>query len=47
LLLDTLINNKDIISKKSYLVIPDSWNKLLRKFNLIYSESEHKDKIKN
>jgi hypothetical protein len=29
------------------LVIPDSWNKLLRKLNLIYSESEHKDKIKN
>jgi hypothetical protein len=47
LLLDTLINNKDIISKNSYLVIPDSWNRLLRKFNLIYSESEYKNKIKN
>ena len=46
LLLDILINNKDIISKNSYIVIPDSWSTLLKEFNLIYSESEYKEKIK-
>ena len=44
LLLDTLINNKDIISKESYIVIPDSGNQLLRNFDLIFTEEEHKQK---
>lgn len=42
LLLDTLINNKDAIVKNSFVVIPDSWNELLKKFNLIYTEAETK-----
>ena len=44
LLLDTLINNKDIISKESYIVIPDSGDQLLRNFDLIFTEEEHKQK---
>ena len=45
-LLDTLINNKDIISKDSYLVIPDSWDVLLEQFNLVISEEQYKANIK-
>ena len=45
-LLDTLINNKDIISKDSYLVIPDSWDTLLEQFNLVINEEEYKATIK-
>lgn len=41
-LLDTLINNKDIIVKNSQLVIPDSGSDLLKSLNLIYSEDEFK-----
>lgn len=41
-LLDTLINNKDIIIKKSYVVIPDTWTDLLKQLDLIISESEYK-----
>ena len=44
LLLDTLINNKDIISKESYIVIPDSGDQLLREFDLIFTEQEYKQK---
>lgn len=44
LLLDTIINNKDIISKNSYVVIPDSWSDLLKSFNIIFSEAEYKTK---
>ena len=44
LLLDTLINNKDIISKDSYLIIPDSGNQLLKDFDLIFTEEEYKNK---
>lgn len=41
-LLDTLINNKEIIIKNTYVVIPDSWNQLLKELNLIYNEAEIK-----
>lgn len=44
LLLDTLINNKDIITKWSYVVIPDSWDDLIWNFGLIISESDYKTK---
>lgn len=44
LLLDTLINNKDIITKDSFIVIPDSWDQLLRSFDLIFTEEEYKQK---
>lgn len=47
LLLDTLINNKDIIIKDSYVVIPDSWDQLISDFNLIISETEYKENIKS
>ena len=43
-LLDTLINNKDIISKNSFIVIPSSWSDLLKDFNLIFTEEEYKNK---
>jgi hypothetical protein len=36
--LDTLINNKDALIKDAYVVIPDSWTQLLKKFDLIYDE---------
>lgn len=42
LLLDTLINNKDAISKNTYVVIPDSWDALIDDFGLIISEAEYK-----
>lgn len=38
---DTLKINIDIISKWSYLVIPDNWTKLLKKFNLIISQEDY------
>ena len=41
-LLDTLINNKEAIIKNAYIVLPDTWTDLLRKFDLIYSEEELK-----
>jgi len=41
-LLDTLINNKEAIIKDAFIVIPDSWNSLLQKLNLIYSEAKFK-----
>lgn len=44
LLLDTLINNKDVISKDTYVVIPDSWDALIDDFELIISEAQHKAK---
>jgi vancomycin resistance protein YoaR len=46
LLLDTLINNKDIISKNSYIVIPSSGSNLLKDFNILFTEEEHKQRIK-
>jgi len=34
--------NKDALSKNSYVVIPKSWTKLLKEFELLYSEDEFK-----
>lgn len=42
--LDTLINNKEIIIKNSQIVIPDTWTDLLRELKLMYSEDEWKNK---
>jgi len=47
IVLDTLINNKDVISKSSYVVIPDSWTKVLDDLWLIVTEDEYKADIKN
>ncbi|MDD4151348.1 MAG: hypothetical protein PHR68_01925 [Candidatus Gracilibacteria bacterium] len=41
-LLDTLINNRDLIIKNSQLVIPDSGTDLLKKLDLIYTEADYK-----
>lgn len=41
-LLDTLINNKDILVKDSFVVIPDSWDELLQKMNIIFDEQTYK-----
>ncbi len=43
-LLDTLINNKDAIVKQSFVVIPSTWAWLLKEFDLLYEETEYKDK---
>lgn len=42
LLLDTLINNKEAIIKNAYVIIPDSWNQLLKDFDLLFTEEEYK-----
>ncbi len=41
-LLDTLINNKEAIITKSFIVIPDSGDEFLKSFKLLYEESEFK-----
>jgi len=41
-LLDTLINNKEALVNKSFIVIPDSGKEFLSDFNLIYSEADFK-----
>lgn len=41
-LLDTLINNKDIIIKDSQIVLPSTGNDMLRDLNLIVTEDEWK-----
>jgi len=41
-LLDSLVNNRDIISKESYLVIPSSWTKILKDFDLMIDEKTYK-----
>ncbi|NUJ97527.1 hypothetical protein HGA92_01915 [Candidatus Gracilibacteria bacterium] len=41
-LLDTLINNKDILVKDSFVVIPDSGDELLQKMNIIFDEQTYK-----
>ncbi len=41
-LLDTLINNKEAIIKDAYIIIPDSWDWLLKDLDLIYTEEEFK-----
>lgn len=40
--LDTLINNKELIIKNSQVVIPDTGTDLLKELKLIYSEEEWK-----
>lgn len=40
--LDALINNKDVISKNSFVVIPDTGTDVLKKMNLIITESDFK-----
>ncbi len=42
--LDTLINNKDIISKNSFVVIPSTGTETLKRMNLIFSEQEYKNR---
>jgi len=42
-LLDTLINNKEALSNGSFVVVPDSWEELLRDLNLLYDEAEYKE----
>ncbi len=46
ILLDTLINNKEAIINKWHIVIPDSWDDLIKKFDLIYSETKWKNELK-
>lgn len=41
-LLDTLINNKEALIKKSTVVLPDSGNALLNKLNLLKTEVDYK-----
>jgi len=41
-LLDTLINNKEALINKSFVVIPDSGSEFLKEFNLLYEEQEFK-----
>lgn len=41
-LLDTLINNKEALIKKSTVVLPDSGNTLLNKLNLLKTEVDYK-----
>lgn len=45
-LLDTLINNKEIIVKNTQIIIPDTWTDILRKMDLIYTEEDWKEKTK-
>lgn len=42
--LDTLINNKEIIIKNSQVVVPDSGWELLKELKILYSEEEWKEK---
>ncbi len=42
-LLDVLILNKKAITTESYVVIPDSGEKILQDFNLLYNESVFKE----
>ncbi|EKE26630.1 MAG: hypothetical protein ACD_4C00221G0001 [uncultured bacterium (gcode 4)] len=41
-LLDTLINNKQALVKNATVVLPDSWNALLKNLNLVKTEAEWK-----
>jgi len=45
IVLDTLINNKDVISKNSFVVLPDSGNKVLNDLDLIMTEKEYKTEV--
>lgn len=42
-LLDTLINNKEILVKNSQVVIPDTWSEILKELKILYSEKDWKD----
>ena len=44
--LDTLINNREALIKRSFVVIPDSGSDLLKKLNLIQTESAYKESLK-
>jgi hypothetical protein len=41
-ILDTLINNRDAIIKKTVVVIPDSGSELIKKLNLVTTEADYK-----
>ena len=43
LLIDNIKLNKDIIIKNSHLIIPKSWTRLLKDFELLYTEDEFKN----
>ncbi len=45
-ILDTLINNREALIKRSILVIPDSGSDLLKKLNLVTTESAYKETLK-
>lgn len=44
-MLDTLINNKDALIKKSFIVIPDSGDSFLKELKLIFDEDVYKNEI--
>lgn len=44
-MLDTLINNKDALTKKSFIVIPDSGDSFLREMKLIFDENVYKSEL--
>jgi hypothetical protein len=41
-ILDTLINNREALIKKTVVVIPDSGSDLLKKLNLVITEADYK-----
>lgn len=45
-ILDTLINNREALIKRSVVVIPDSGSDLLKKLNLVTTESAYKETLK-
>ncbi len=47
IIINVLQLNKDIITKNSYLVIPEKWKELLKKYELMISEKDFKEKNKN
>lgn len=44
-LLDALINNKDALTKKSFVVIPNNGEEFLKKLNLIFEEDIYKNEL--
>jgi len=44
LVLDTLINNREILIKNTQVVIPDTGGELLRQLNLLYDEADWKSR---
>lgn len=45
-LLDTLINNREALIKRSFVVIPDTGSDLLKKLNLLQTEEVYKETLK-